>query len=110
MTQFRSNTPQLFLGIDRDKTASLGVSLTDVNQTLDTFMGSSYVDSFNDFGRHWQVTVQAEGSYRNRVEDINLFQVRNQFGQMVPLGSLVRPEETTGPIAFRVTTSTWRPR
>ena len=100
MTQFRSNTPQLFLDIDRDKTASLGVALGDVNQTLDTFMGSSYVNSFNDFGRHWQVTLQAEGDYRNRVEDLNLFQVRNQFGQMVPLGTLVRPADVTGPIAY----------
>ena len=98
-TQFRSKTPQLFLDIDRDKVASLGVSLDDVNQTLDILMGSSYVNSFNDFGRHWQVTVQAEGSYRNRVEDLNLFQVRNMFGRMVLLGTLVHPREIAGPIA-----------
>ena len=98
-TQFRSKTPQLFLDIDRDKVASLGVSLDDVNQTLDIFMGSSYVNSFNDFGRHWQVTVQADGTYRNRVEDLNLFQVRNRFGQMVLLGTLVHPREIAGPIA-----------
>ena len=98
-TQFRSKTPQLFLDIDRDKAASLGVSLDDVNQTLDMFMGSRYVNSFNDFGRHWQVTVQADGSYRNRVEDLNLFQVRNKFGQMVLLGTLVHPREIAGPIA-----------
>ena len=98
-TQFRSKTPQLFLDIDRDKAASLGVSLDDVNQTLDIFMGSSYVNSFNDFGRHWQVTVQADGTYRNRVEDLNLFQVRNKFGQMVLLGTLVHPREIAGPIA-----------
>ena len=60
-TQFRSNTPQLFLDIDRAKVASLGVSLNDVNQTLDMYLGSLYVNSFNDFGRHWQVTVQADG-------------------------------------------------
>ena len=98
-TQFRSKTPQLFLDIDRDKVASLGVSLDDVNQTLDIFMGSSYVNSFNDFGRHWQVTVQADGTYRNRVEDLNLFQVRNKFGRMVLLGTLVHPREIAGPIA-----------
>ena len=62
-TQFRSNTPQLFLDIDRAKVASLGVSLDDVNQTLDMYLGSLYVNSFNDFGRHWQVTIQAEGQY-----------------------------------------------
>ena len=62
-------------------------------------MGSRYVNSFNDFGRHWQVTVQADGTYRNRVEDLNLFQVRNKFGQMVLLGTLVHPREIAGPIA-----------
>ena len=98
-TQFRSQMPQLFLDIDRDKAATLGVPLDDVNQTLDILMGSSYVNSFNDFGRHWQVTLQAEGSYRDRVEDINLFQVRNTSGRMVLLGTLVHPREITGPIA-----------
>ena len=62
-TQFRSNTPQLFLDIDRTKAAALGVSLDDVNQTLSMYLGSLYVNSFNEFGRHWQVTVQAEGDY-----------------------------------------------
>jgi multidrug efflux pump subunit AcrB len=98
-TQFRSKTPQLFLDIDRTKAASLGVALNDVNQTLDMYMGSLYVNSFNDFGRHWQVTVQAEGKYRNQVEDLNLLQVRNKFGQMVLLGTLVHPREIGGPIA-----------
>jgi multidrug efflux pump len=62
------------------------------------YLGSLYVTSFNEFGRYWQVTVQAEGAYRNRVEDINLLQVRNQWGQMVPLGTLVRPRDTGGPV------------
>ena len=88
-TQFRSNTPQLFADIDRTKVASLGVSLQDVNQTLGMYLGSLYVTSFNEFGRYWQVTIQAEGKYRNRVEDINLLQVRNKWGQMVLLGTLV---------------------
>jgi multidrug efflux pump len=98
-SQFRSNTPGLFLDIDRAKVASHGVALSDVNQTLDTFLGSSYVNSFNEFGRHWQVTVQADGQYRNRIESINMFQVRNQSGQMVPLGTLVSPREIGGPIS-----------
>ena len=53
------------------------------------YLGSLYVNSFNQFGRHWQVTIQVEGDYRNRVEDINLLQVRNKWGEMVPLGTLV---------------------
>ena len=98
-TQFRSNTPQLYLDIDRTKAASLGVSIDDLNQTLSMFMGSLYVNSFNRFGRHWQVTIQAEGGYRDRIEDINLFQVRNRWQQMVPLGTLIHPREIGGPIS-----------
>ena len=81
------------------KVASLGVSLDDVNQTLAMYLGSLYVNSFNDFGRHWQVTIQADGEFRNRIEDINLFQVRNKQGQMVPLGTLVDVREIGGPIS-----------
>src|SRR4029078_12433746 len=65
-TQFRPNTPQLYMDIDRTKVESLGVSLGDVNQTLQMYLGSLYVNSFNEFGRYWQVTVQAEGAYRAR--------------------------------------------
>ena len=97
-TQFRSKAPQLFLDIDRAKAQSLGLSFDDVNQTLSMYLGSLYVNSFNDFGRHWQVTVQADGPFRDRIEDINLFQVRNQGGGMVPLGTLVYPREVGGPI------------
>ena len=98
-TQFRSNTPQLWLDIDRAKVASLGVSFDDLNQTLTMYLGSLYVNSFNFFGRHWQVTIQAEDRYRDRVEDINLFQVRNRWQQMVPLGTLIQPREIGGPIS-----------
>jgi multidrug efflux pump len=98
-TQFRSKTPQYYLDIDRTKVESLGVSLDDVNKTLDMYLGSLYVNSFNDFGRHWQVTIQAEGGYRDRIEDINLFQVRNKAGQMVPLGTIVQAREIGGPIS-----------
>ncbi|HZZ72886.1 MAG TPA: efflux RND transporter permease subunit [Pirellulales bacterium] len=97
-TLFRSNAPQLYLEIDRTKAAALGCALEDVNQTLDMYLGSLYVNSFNDFGRHWQVTIQAEGQYRNRVEDVNLFQVRNKMGQMVPLGTLLNLRDIGGPI------------
>jgi multidrug efflux pump len=98
-TQFRSKTPQIYLDIDRTKVASLGVSLDDVNQTLDMYLGSLYVNSFNAFGRDWQVTIQAEGDFRDRIEDLNLYQVRNNAGQMVPLGTLVKPRDIGGPIS-----------
>ncbi len=61
------------------------------------YLGSLYVNSFNEFGRHWQVTVQVEGEYRNRLEDINLLQVRNKWGQMVPLGTLVKVQRDRRP-------------
>src|SRR5262249_38921896 len=100
-TQFRSNSPQLFLEVDRTKAAALGVPLNDVNQTLHMYLGSLYVNSFNEFGRHWQVTVQADGRYRTRQELIKLFQVRNSAGQMVPLGTLVTTRPIGGPIAVQ---------
>jgi multidrug efflux pump len=97
-TQFRSNTPQLFMDIDRTKAAALGVSLDDVNQALQIFLGSLYVNSFNEFGRYWQVTLQAEGRFRNRIDDLSLIQVRNKWGQMVPLGTLVEVRAIGGPV------------
>jgi len=86
------------MDIDRTKVESLGVSLGDVDQTLQIYLGSLYVNSFNEFGRYWQVTLQAEGGYRARVEDINLLQVRNKWGRMVPLGTLVAVREIGGPV------------
>ncbi len=97
-TQYRANTPQLYLDVNREKAAALGVALNDVNQTLQIFLGSLYVDSFNDFGRHWQVTLQADGRFRNRTDRVNLFQVRNNRGQMVPLGTLITMRPVGGPL------------
>jgi multidrug efflux pump len=98
-TQFRSKTPQLYLDVDRTKVEALGLTFDDVNQTLEMYLGSLYVNSFNDFGRHWQVTIQADGQYRNRTEDINLYKVRNNRGEMVPLGTLLSLREVGGPIS-----------
>jgi multidrug efflux pump len=98
-SQLRTDTPQLFMDIDRTKAASLGLSLNDVNQTLGMYLGSLYVNSFNEFGRHWQVTIQADGQYRNQVQDINFLKVRNKWGQMVPLPTLVNLREIGGPVA-----------
>jgi multidrug efflux pump len=97
-SQFRSNTPQLFMDINRTKIASLGIPLLDVNQTLQIYLGSLYANSYNTYGRYWQVTLQAEGRYRGRVSDVNLLQVRNSQGQMVPLGTLVTIREIGGPV------------
>jgi multidrug efflux pump len=99
LTQFRSKTPQLYLDVDRTKVESLGVNLNDVNQTMQIYLGSLYANSFNAFGRHWQVKLQAEGKFRNRAEEVNLLQVRNKSGEMVPLGTLVRLKEINGPVS-----------
>jgi len=97
-TQFRSGIPQLYLDINWNKAAALGLTPDDVNQTLNIFLGSSYVNSFNEFGRYWQVTLQAGSQFRSRVSDINLLQLRNKWGLTVPMGTLVNLRETTGPI------------
>jgi len=97
-TQFRSRTPQLYMDIDRAKVKALGVSLTDVDEALQVFLGSLYVNSYNQFGRYWQVTLQAEERFRARVERIDLIRVRNAQGGMVPLGSLVSVRDNVGPV------------
>jgi multidrug efflux pump len=97
-TQFRSNTPQLYMDIDRTKVKSLGCSIDDVNKTLQIYLGSYYVNNFNEFGRFWQVNVQAEGTFRDRPEDVNQLKVRNNQGQMVPLGTLVSLRDVSGPV------------
>jgi multidrug efflux pump len=98
-TQFRARTPQLFMDVDRTKVASLGVPLNDVNQTMQIYLGSTYVNSFNAFGRYWQVILQAKEGFRSRTSDVNLLAVRNQWGEMVPLGTLVDLRRINGPIA-----------
>jgi multidrug efflux pump len=98
-TQFRARTPQLYLDVDRAKAASLGVSVQDLNQTVSMYLGSLYVNSYNDFGRHWQVTVQADGRFRTTPEQIHLFQVRNAAGVMIPLSTLVKVRQVGGPIS-----------
>jgi multidrug efflux pump len=97
-TQFRSNMPQFYLAVDRTKAASLGIPLGDLNNTLNMYLGSLYVNSYNEFGRHWQVTIQADGDFRARPDQIQLFEVRSKSGAMVPLSTLVKIREVGGPI------------
>ncbi len=97
-TQFRAHTPMLYMDIDRSKVNSLGVSEQDVNQALQVYLGSLYVNNFNLFGRYWQVNIQAEGSFRNQVPDIAQIKVRNKSGGMVPLSTLVRMSDVGGPV------------
>ena len=96
-TTFRANTPQLFTDVDRTQTKSLGIPLSDVFDTLKANLGSTYVNDFNVFGRSYQVRVQADANFRARVEDIKKLEVRNNNGDMIPLGSVVSVHKTLGP-------------
>ena len=101
VTTFRPHTPQLLLKMDRDKVEAFGVPLSDVNQTMQMYLGSSGPGYFNDFGRTWQVTLQASGEFRNNVDDIGQLQVRNNKGQMVPLGVLINLIPQDGPLSLQ---------
>jgi hydrophobic/amphiphilic exporter-1 (mainly G- bacteria), HAE1 family len=95
-TTFSASSPQLYLDIDRTMAKSLGVRVSDVSQTLQTYLGSSYVNLFNKFNQSFQVRVQAEVDYRRRLQDIGKLAVANQHGQMVPLGSLLHVRRVLG--------------
>jgi hydrophobic/amphiphilic exporter-1 (mainly G- bacteria), HAE1 family len=95
---FRASAPTIFADVDRTKALSLRVPLQSVFDTLQTYLGSSYVNDFNEFGRTWHVTVQAEAKYRAHTEDIRRLQVRNQDGQMVPIGTLANVQYAAGPL------------
>ncbi len=94
----RADTPWLYLDIDRTKCMSVGVPVSDVFNTLQYYLGSYYVNNFNEFGRTWQVNIQAAPSFRDRVRDIARLQVRNTQGQMIPLSTLLSVRDTSGPV------------
>ncbi|HUB02208.1 MAG TPA: multidrug efflux RND transporter permease subunit [Terriglobales bacterium] len=89
--------PQVKVEVDQAKVLTQGVSLSDVYQTLQTFMGGSLVNYFNRFGRQWQVYVQAEGSERTRAENLGEFYVKNSNGGMVPMSTLTTVSSSAGP-------------
>ena len=97
LTTLLPSVPQYYLDVDRDKVLKQGVSLSDVYQTTQAFLGGSFVNYFNRFGRTWQVYVQADGPYRTVPSDVGRFYVRNNDGNPVPLSSLVRIVPRTGP-------------
>lgn len=97
MSLYSANTPQFYSTIDRAKTLKQGVPISDFNQTMATFLGGSYVNDFNSFGRLYKVYVQAEPEYRDSLEDLILYHVRNADSQMVPLSSLMYTKQTQGP-------------
>jgi multidrug efflux pump len=96
-SSYRATQPQLYLDVDRVKAKALGVSLDDVFQTLQIYLGSAYANDFTRFGRNWQVNIQADAAYRIEPENIGQLKVRNRNGDMVPLSTLVSVHDTTGP-------------
>ncbi|KAA1182436.1 efflux RND transporter permease subunit [Rhizobium tropici] len=96
-SSFQINVPQLFADLDRAKAEQLGVSVTDVFQTLQIYLGSLYVNDFNTFGRTYSVRVQADAKFRAQPEDIGQLKVRSASGQMIPLSALLKVDATTGP-------------
>jgi hydrophobic/amphiphilic exporter-1 (mainly G- bacteria), HAE1 family len=96
-TTLLPNIPQVYIEVDRDKALKQGVALKDVYNTLQTFLGGSFVNYFNRFGRQWQVYVQAEDPFRANADQIGQFYVRNSNNDAVPLSSVTRIKRRFGP-------------
>jgi HAE1 family hydrophobic/amphiphilic exporter-1 len=95
-TTFSAKSPQLYLDINRTMARSLGVEINDISKTLQTDLGSAYVNLFNKFNQSFQVRVQAEADYRSQLDDISNLYVNNRAGQMLPLGSMVNIRRILG--------------
>jgi multidrug efflux pump len=96
-SSFQINVPQLYADLDRAKAEQLGVSVSDVFETLQIYLGSLYVNDFNAFGRTYSVRLQADAKFRAHADDIGQLKVRSQSGEMIPLAALLKVEETAGP-------------
>jgi len=96
-TTLLPSAPQLFAEVDQPKVLKQGITLSSVYQALQAFLGGAFVNYFNQYGRVWQVYVQAEGQFRTRAENVGQFYVRNAAGRAVPLSTLVTMRPVNGP-------------
>ena len=96
-SSFNIGVPQLYADINRTQAMQLGVDMQDVFDTMQTYLGSIYVDDFNRFGRTYEVIAQADTPFRSKPDDILQLKTRNADGQMVPFGAFVQVKQTTGP-------------
>jgi hydrophobe/amphiphile efflux-1 (HAE1) family protein len=96
-TLFETSTPQLYLDIDRTKAELLGVKVQDVFAALQIYLGSSYVNDFNLFGRTFRVVAQADSEFRKHTSDVLKIRVRNNSGDTVPLGAFTTVRDISGP-------------
>jgi len=94
---FQINVPQLFADIDRTRAKQLGLSITDIFDTMQIYLGSLYINDFNKFGHTYEVIAQADAPFRALPENIGQLKVRNAAGEMVPLGSVLKVNESYGP-------------
>jgi multidrug efflux pump len=98
---FRGSVPQVFLDVDRNKAKAMNVSLDDAFETINIYFGSRYVNDITFLNRTFQVKVQGDSQYRDEPEDVYRVFVRNNFGEMTPLGSFVTAKDSTGPLAIK---------
>ncbi|MBC3765669.1 multidrug efflux RND transporter permease subunit [Neptunicella marina] len=94
---YQVNVPQLDVEIDREKAKAQGVAISDIFNTMQVYLGSLYVNDFNQFGRNYKVNIQAKDRFRQEPEQITQMKVRNQNGDMIPLGSFIKVSHSAGP-------------
>lgn len=94
---FQASVPQRYMDVDKEKALKMGISLSDLYQTVGAFMGGAYVNDFTRFGRLYKTYIQAEPQYRNKETDISNFFIRNNKGEMVPLATLATIRPIAGP-------------
>ncbi|BAU74267.1 efflux RND transporter permease subunit [Metapseudomonas furukawaii] len=96
-TSYQVNVPQVDAAIDREKAKTHGVAISDIFDTMQVYLGSLYANDFNRFGRTYQVNVQADQQFRLEPEQIGQLKVRNNRGEMIPLSTFVKVENSSGP-------------
>ncbi|MCL1036799.1 multidrug efflux RND transporter permease subunit [Shewanella submarina] len=96
-SNFRADVPQMYVDVDRAKAKALGIPLTEIFTTMQTMLGSMYVNDFNRYGKVFRVMLQAEGEFRDSDKDIARFYVRSSSGEMIPLSTLVKVTPILGP-------------
>ena len=99
-TQFQANVPQYKLDIDYEKVLAQGVDISELHNTLGSTLSYSYINDFNKLGRVFKVFMQAEGDYRNKIEDLQKIFVMNTKGQPVPIMTMITPHQTVGAVSI----------
>ncbi len=98
-TQFQANVPQYMLDIDYEKALAQSINIDELHNTLGSTLSYAYINDFNKLGRVFKVFMQAEGDYRNKIEDLQKIYVINSQGNMVPIMTMITPKQTTGAVS-----------